>query len=116
MPYSVSMLWHERHRYIPAVFAVTFSALLIALQFGLLLGLLAVASRPIDRCEAHIWLGSRNVQTLGFSHPIPEIWRSRLDSQPEIVASEPYLFGFANWHMPQGGMEMCYVIGTRLEE
>jgi putative ABC transport system permease protein len=116
MPYSVSMLWHERHRYTPAVFAVTFSALLIALQFGLLLGLLAVASRPIDRSRAHIWAGSREVPTLGFSHPIPDAWRARLDSQPEIVQTEPYLFGFANWHMKDGGLEMCYVIGTRLDD
>ena len=33
-----SILWHERMRYLPAVVAVGFSALLIAIQSGVLIG------------------------------------------------------------------------------
>jgi len=39
MSYSLATLWHERQRFLPGVLAVAFSALLIALQIGLLLGL-----------------------------------------------------------------------------
>src|SRR6516164_6446498 len=50
--YSLATLWHERQRYLPGVLAVAFSALLIALQCGLLLGLFAITSIPIDHTAA----------------------------------------------------------------
>ena len=37
MSYALTTLWYERQRYLPGVLAVGFSALLIALQAGLLL-------------------------------------------------------------------------------
>ena len=39
MSYALATLWYERQRFLPGVLAVGFSALLIALQCGLLLGL-----------------------------------------------------------------------------
>ena len=59
MPYSLATLWHERNRYLPAVLAVAFSALLIALQCGLLLGLFSITSTPIDHAGADLWVGTR---------------------------------------------------------
>ena len=49
MAYTLSTLWYERQRYLPGVLAVAFSALLIALQCGLLLGLFSITSIPVDR-------------------------------------------------------------------
>ena len=61
MPYSLATLWHEWNRYKAGVLAVAFSALLIALQFGLLLGLFSITSIPIDHTDAHIWMGAPGV-------------------------------------------------------
>lgn len=116
MPYSLIMCWRERIRLLPAVLAVAFSALLIALQGGLLLGVLAIASRPIDRAGADLWVASRHTSSLGFGHPIPAQWRTRLLRCPEIERAEPFLFGFGIWHKPGGGTEQCYILGARLEE
>jgi putative ABC transport system permease protein len=116
MSYALTIVWRERTRFLPAMLAVAFSATLIAVQCGLLLGLLAVSSRPIDNTRADIWIGSPSVPSLGFGHPIPSAWRSRLAAQPEIERSEVYLFGFATWSKPGGGTEQCYVMGSRLEE
>jgi putative ABC transport system permease protein len=117
MPYALTILWHERSRFLPAIFAVAFSALLIALQCGLLLGLLAFTSLPIDRSSADIWVSNRDVESIALSHPIPEDWRLRLDEQPEVVQTESLLFGFASWHRPDSGSaETCCIVGTRLED
>ncbi|HWG47570.1 MAG TPA: ABC transporter permease [Gemmataceae bacterium] len=116
MGYSLIICWRERARFLPAVLAVAFSALLIVLQCGLLLGALAAASRPIDRARADIWVASRHASSLGFGHLIPAAWRGRLLSQPEIERAEPFLFGFGIWHKPGGGTEQCYILGARLEE
>src|SRR5437667_265212 len=65
MSYSLATLWYERQRYLPGVLAVGFSALLIALQSGLLLGLFSITSIPIDRSLADVWVGQPKVESVG---------------------------------------------------
>ncbi len=68
--YSLSMLWYERARYLPGVLAVAFSSLLIALQCGLLLGLFAITSIPIDHTHADVWLAAPKVLSVDLGEPI----------------------------------------------
>src|SRR5688572_16216052 len=103
-PFSIVVLLRERGRYVPAAFAVAFSPLLLTMQCGMLLGFLAVTSRPIDRVQADIWVASSDVLGVGFSHPIPEAWAGRLTSHPGIERVAPYLYGFTLWHKPDGGL------------
>ena len=72
-------------------------------------------SLPIDHSDAEIWVASPEVLSIELGYPIPESWRSRLASMPEVVDTEPYLYGFSYWRKPQGGSEVCCVIGSRLE-
>ena len=112
---SLTIIWREPRRYLPAVVAVAFSDVLITVQVGLLLGALSVLSLPIDHSDADIWVASPEVLSIELGYPIPESWRSRLASVPEVVDTEPYLYGFSYWRKPQGGSEVCCVIGSRLE-
>jgi putative ABC transport system permease protein len=114
MWYALTTLWHERQRYLPAVFAVAFSSLLIALQFGLLLGLFSVTSIPIDHTRADLWIGSAEVRSVDLGRPIPAGFLDRLASEPGVTAPEPFLEGFAVWKKPAGGSDLCVVIGSRL--
>jgi putative ABC transport system permease protein len=116
MSYSLATLWHERQRYLPGVLAVAFSALLIALQCGLLMGLFSITSLPIDHTTADIWMGSPKVLSVDLGRAIREDYLARLASQPEVERCEIYLQGFAYWSKPDGGTELCMVIGSRLEE
>ena len=72
MSYSLATLWYERHRYVPGILAVGFSALLIALQCGLLLGLFSITSIPVDHTRAHIWIGAPEVLSVDLGRPMPE--------------------------------------------
>src|SRR5262245_686535 len=114
MSYSLSTLWHERQRYLPGVLAVGFSALLIALQCGLLFGLFSITSIPIDNNDADVWMGAPGVLSVDLGRPIREAYLARMDSQPEIDRCEVYLQGFAYWAKRDGGTELCMVIGSRL--
>lgn len=116
LPYSLATVWRQRLRYLPAVFAVAFSAILSTLQCGLLVGILNIAARPIRRSDAHIWLASPGVRGLGFGRPIPRAWKARLLSQPEVRRVEEYLCEFAQFQRPDGSTDQCSVIGMRLEE
>jgi putative ABC transport system permease protein len=112
--YTLTTLWHERQRFLPAVLAVAFSALLIAVQTGLLLGMFTFASLPVDHSAAHVWVGGRGVQSVELGRPTPESYLCRLAAQPEVERCEPVLQGFAEWLKPGGGAELCVVVGSRL--
>jgi putative ABC transport system permease protein len=112
--YSLATLWYERQRYLPGVLAVTFSALLIALQCGLLLGLFSITSIPIDHTSADVWMGATKVLSVDLGRPIPESTLARMGVLPEVTQCEIYLQGFAFWAKPNGGSELCMVIGSRL--
>lgn len=116
MNYSLATLWHERARYIPGVLAVMFSAVLMALQCGLLLGLFAITSIPIDHSRAHLWLGSPEVLSVDLGRPIPVDLMSRLANMPGVEPPELYYQAFANWTKPGGGSDLCIVIGSNLNE
>jgi putative ABC transport system permease protein len=115
MSYALATLWFDRQRYIPGVLAVGFSALLIALQCGLLLGLFSITSIPVDYTSADVWVGAPEVLSVDLGRPIPQSFLSRVANQPEVEAVEIYLQGFAYWSKPDGGTELSLVIGSRLE-
>ena len=117
LPYSLATLWFDRQRYIPGVLAVGFSALLISLQCGLLLGLFSITSMPIDRNTADLWMGAPGVQSVDLGRPIREGCIARVAAQPEIERCEPFLQGFAYWARKEdGATELCMVVGARLAE
>ena len=39
MTYALTTIWYERQRFLPAIMAVSFSAVLIAVQGGLMIGM-----------------------------------------------------------------------------
>src|SRR6476469_2622542 len=116
MSYSLATLWHDRQRYLPGVLAVAFSALLIALQCGLLLGLFSITSIPIDHTHADVWMGAPEVLSVDLGRPIREAYLGRLACQPEVEHCEIYVQGFAYWSRRDGGTELCMVIGSRLSD
>src|SRR5947209_4594413 len=119
MSYALSTSCHERSRFLPAILGVACSALLIALQTGLMLGLLSLMSTPVDRATADLWVGFPGVRSVDLGQPVPASWADRLARQPEVERVEPCVLGFALWTRPKGpgrptaNTEACMVIGTR---
>lgn len=106
---------YEYRRFITGVIAVAFSLVLILIQGGLLLGLFAITSWPVDYTSADIWIGAPSVISVDVGSPIPESYLTRLN-QPEIERAEALHLAFSFWTKPSGGSELCIVIGSRLEE
>src|SRR5271166_3653544 len=99
MSYSLATLWYERQRFLPGVLAVAFSALLIALQCGLLLGLFSITSLPIDTTHADVWIGHPEVLSVDLGRPIPERWKA-YTALPEVERTEVFIEGFTYWTKP----------------
>src|SRR5260370_25400422 len=89
--YSLTALRHDRQRFLPGVLAVAFSALLIALQWGLLLGMFTFVSLTIDRAHADIWLGGPSIRSADLGQPITEDRLAWLATQPEVEHAEAYV-------------------------
>jgi putative ABC transport system permease protein len=116
MNYALQTLWHDRSRYLPGILAVAFSAVLIALQCGLLLGLFSITSIPIDHTRADIWVGSPQVLSVDLGRPIPLTHMTRIRSDKRVAYTESYIQAFANWTKPDGGSDLCIIIGCDLED
>lgn len=116
MSYALQTLWHERSRYVSGVLAVAFSALLIALQCGLLLGLFKITSIPIDNTTADLWIGSTEVQSVDLGKPIPMSYMTRVAGMSGVQMPEPYIAAFASFSRPSGGTELCFLLGSNESE
>ena len=112
MSYALQTLWHERSRYASGVLAVTFSAVLIALQCGLLLGMFKITSIPIDNTTADLWIGSQQVPAVDLGKPIPTSYLSRVAGLPGVTKVELYIANFGNFTKPAGGTELCFLLGS----
>ena len=116
MSYALQTLWHERSRYASGVLAVTFSAVLIALQCGLLLGLFKITSIPIDHTSADVWVGAIGVPSVDLGKPIPASYLTRLEGMSGVTSVELYIANFANFTKPGGGTELCFLLGSVLDD
>jgi putative ABC transport system permease protein len=117
IPYSLRMLWRDRSRFLPALASIGLSAVLIAVQCGLVMGLVLTTSAPIDHAAAHIWVVPRDAPSLYQTADFPLSWQARLDVQPEIDRSENYMTAMGRWQVPgHGKTELCMLIGMRLED
>src|SRR5262245_24641430 len=116
MKYALASLWYERHRYVPGVMAVAFSALLILLQCGLLTGMFSLTSIPIDNASADVWVGHRMNLSVDLGRSVPKRWLARVAAQPEVIQTESYILGMIVLDIANGRSELCTVIGARLDD
>jgi putative ABC transport system permease protein len=120
MNYSLATIWYERHRFLPAILAVGFSALLIAVQGGLVIGLLSMMSLPIDKSLADVWVGYPGVRSVDLGRPIPARWVSRVAAHPQVRRVDPCMIGFSLWtridrDRTPATPEVITVVGARLD-
>jgi putative ABC transport system permease protein len=116
MNFALATIWHERNRFLPGVLAVAFSALLIAIQFGVLLGLLSLTSVPIDRAAADIWVGYPGVPSVDLGRPIPDRWVSRIKAMPEVDRVEKYVIGLLMLDKTGEKSNTCAIVGFRTDD
>lgn len=90
-------LIHEWRRFIPSVFAVGFSGVLLAMQAALVLGIFGSAAIYVTASSADIWVGYPGTQSVNFGRNISNDVEMRLRMEPDIAAVEPYLWLDGDW-------------------
>ena len=108
-------LVYEWRRFVPAVFAVGFSGLLLVVQAALVLGIFGSAAVYVRASTADLWAGYPGTQSVNFGRAIGRDVDERLRMDPDVTSVEPYLWVDGDWHGAQseGGGVSVYVSGIR---
>lgn len=108
---------HEWRRFVPAIFAIGFSGVLLVVQAALVLGIFGSAAVSVTASSADLWAGYPGTQSVNFGRPVGADVEMRLRMDPDVTAVEPYLWVEANWHNPQkvGGGISVFVSGIRTQ-
>jgi putative ABC transport system permease protein len=96
--------------------AVAFSAVLIAVQGGVLVGLVATVSAPVDVSPAQIWIAAKHTPSADNGGPIASRFRNRLMMHPNIAQTDEYVQEFTRWWNPRAGTVLVILCGQNLSE
>lgn len=108
-------LVHEWRRFVPAILAVAFSGVLLAVQAGLVLGIFGSAAVYVTASNADVWVGYPGTQSVNYGREINPDVEMRLRMDPEVDQVEPYWWVDGDWYNWQrsGGGVSVYVSGIQ---
>jgi putative ABC transport system permease protein len=116
LQYAIQTLWFERRRYMAGMLAVAFSAVLMAVQGGVLVGLVATVSAPVDVSEAQIWIAAKHTPSADNGGPISNRFRNRLLMIPDVAQTDEYVQEFTRWWNPRAGTVLVILCGQNLSD
>lgn len=90
-------LIHEWRRFVPSVFAVGFSGVLLAMQAALVLGIFGSAAVYVTASSADLWVGYPGTQSVNFGRNIGSDVEMRLRIDPAVSSVEPYVWVDGDW-------------------
>jgi putative ABC transport system permease protein len=105
-------LRREWYRFLPAVFAVGFSGLLILVQLSILLGIFRTVSVYIDESSADLWIGFPDTPSVDLARMIPTRNEVFLRQHPEVLAVEKFSFGAADIRRKDGSAATGILLGV----
>jgi putative ABC transport system permease protein len=105
-------LLYEWRRFLPAVFAEAFAALLVLVSAALLLGMFGTVSVYVDQSRANLWVGFRDTPSVDLGRPIAGRYEALIRMHPEVKQVEPLQFIGTDWRRPGQGAVFVYVVGV----
>ena len=109
-------LRYEWRRYLPAIFAVAFSGLLVLVQAALMLGMFATSAVYIDKTDADLWVGSPGTRSIDLGQPIDDDIEALLYMHPDVTQVEAFQWGLGEWRQPGQGKISVYLIGVQTRD
>ena len=109
-------LRYEWRRYLPAIFAVAFSGLLVLVQAALMLGIFATTAVYIDKTNADLWIGTPGTQSIDQGQPIDDAIEAFLHMHPDVAQVEVFQWGLGDWRQPGKGKIAVFLVGVQLRD
>lgn len=106
---ATRILLHDKLRFVITVSGVAFAVTLVLVQVGLFLGLLDNASITIQKCNADLWVTSRNTANVDYGQPFPAGYVNRVRSVPGVERADNLIVWFTRLTLPSGATELVIV-------
>jgi len=108
VPLARKTLVYEWRRFLPSLFAVAFSGLLLLVQAALVFGIFESAAVYITRSGGDLWVGHPGTQSIELGRPIPNDTEIRLRMDPDVARVEPFIWIDGDWRGPadRGGLSV----------
>ncbi len=102
IPLARKTLIHDWRRFLPAVFAVAFSGLLLLMQAALVFGIFGATAVYITASNAQVWVGYPGTQSIELGRPINPAAETALLMDPGVARVQPFAWDGADWRGPAG--------------
>lgn len=110
---KVDLAWksllHDKLRFLITVAGVAFAVMLVFVQVGLFLGLLANATITIEHLGADLWITSHGTPNVDFAHTFPESYIERVRSLEQVERADNLIVAFMNMALPSGATEATVI-------
>jgi len=95
---------------------VSFAALLVYTQLGLLGGFLHTCSALIHQVGGDVWVMARGTEMVDAGEPLSAGSRAAADALPCVRRVRPLVFAWGSLRKPKGTLESIRLVGTRTED
>jgi len=109
-------LIYDWKRYLAAVMALAFAALLMVVQIGLLLGMFGTVSVVLDRSAADLWVSAPNVNSFDLCRDFPARYEALLRCNPEVTSVQRMILTYSDWKAPDGSKTAVTLVGMDLTD
>ena len=103
---------HDRLSLLVTLVGIVFSVVLVAVQFGLYLGMERTIGAVFDQAKGDLWVVP--LGTKSFDDPTLLSGREKYSvlATPGVAGTEDLIVGYAGWKKPKGGTTAVLLIGT----
>ena len=105
-------LFHDRIRLIVTVVGILFAIVLVAIQLGVYVGASKIIVAMIERANGQLWVAAYGTKSFEESGTLQGQERYAALSTPGVKAAIPIVASFSRWKRPDGGRQLCVIVGT----
>jgi putative ABC transport system permease protein len=109
---AIRNLFHDRVRLAVTLVGILFSIVLVAIQLGLYVGASRMIVSMIDRAHGQLWITAYGAKSFEDSDFLKGPERYAALSTPGVKKVVPLIAQFSQWRKPQGGSQLCVVVGS----
>ncbi len=105
-------LFHDRIRLGVTLVGILFAVVLVAVQLGLYAGTSKMIVSMIEKSKGELWIVPYGADSFEGSGVLTGSERHAALSTPGVARAIPVVASFSKWQRPEGGEQLCVIVGT----
>ena len=105
-------LFHDRIRLGVTLIGILFAVVLVAVQLGLYAGTSKMIISMVEKAKGELWVVPYGADSFEGSGTLTGNERHAALSTPGVARASPIVASFSKWQRPNGGEQLCVIVGT----